>query len=114
MKNTFKFLRDLVSTLHQNGFDHDFTFSGNEILWVQQKKFMRAGDFAVLEWHWLYKEGKKVKNVLVLGLSALPQGTKGILIVNSKNGHSQQPPILMGKFNELISELMNDSIITTN
>jgi hypothetical protein len=114
MKNTFTFLKNLVSILHQNGFDHDFTFSGNEILWVQQKKFIRAGDFAILEWHWLYKEGKKAKKMLVIGLSALPQGAKGILIVDPKNGHSQKPPILIKKFNELIGESMNDSIITTN
>ena len=114
MKNTLTFLKNLVSTLHQNGFDHDFKFAGNEISWVQQKKFIRAGDFAILEWHWLYKQGNKSKDLLILGLSALPQGAKGVLIVDPKSDRSHRPPILIRKFNEAIGESMNDSIITTN
>jgi hypothetical protein len=108
------FIENLILLLHRKGFDHDFKLAGNDLLWVQEKAFLRAGDFSVLEWHRLYKKGKKTEDKIVLGLSVLSQGVKGILIVDPKASRSKRSRILTKKFNELIIESLPKFIIAIN
>jgi hypothetical protein len=36
---------DAISDLHKKGFENDFQLSGNDLFWVQENLFIRAGVF---------------------------------------------------------------------
>jgi hypothetical protein len=43
--------RAAIIGLHENGFTEDFAFSGNNILWVQQRVFLSPEEVTVIELH---------------------------------------------------------------
>jgi hypothetical protein len=96
---TNSLIPNLIISLHQRGFEDDIELAGHEFLCVQQKTFVRFEDLSILEWHRLYKEGRKKEEALVLGLSAESQGVNGILIVDYRNARSKLIHKLLTRFN---------------
>jgi hypothetical protein len=111
---TNSLMPNLIISLHQRGFEDDIELVGHEFLCVQQKTFVRIGDLSILEWHRLYKEGRKKENVLVLGLSAESQGVNGILIVDFRNARSKLIHMLVNRFNQFSIESLSSFEFATN
>lgn len=89
---------DAIDDLHRQGFTNDFQLVGNDLLWVQGKIFIRAGEFSILE----YFKIKDAKNneLLVFGILAPYHNIKGILLDHYKSYTNITPPVLLKKLNE--------------
>src|SRR3954454_22462180 len=72
---------DAISDLHQRGFTNDFQLFGNDLLWIQEGFFIRAGEFAILEYHRVNSTDDNGKNELnVFGIFLPYHDIKGILL----------------------------------
>jgi len=72
--------QDAVYGLHRNGYTHDFQIAGADLLWIEEKVFVRAGDFVIDECHQFTDHSRKGEDIIVLGVVALSHNIKGILI----------------------------------
>jgi hypothetical protein len=97
---TYSNKTDAISDLHRQGFTNDFQLIGNDLLWVQGKSFIRAGEFSILE----YIEISDFKNIMnefiVFGIIAPYHNIKGILLNHYKSYTDVTPPVLVKKLNE--------------
>ena len=92
---------DAIYDLHKRGFSNDFQLFGNDLLWVQENVSIRAGEFAIIEYHKI-RGSKYDKNELnVFGIIAHYHNIKGILITHTKSDSDCTPPVLIKKLNEL-------------
>jgi hypothetical protein len=71
---------EAVVGLHQKGFIHDFQFNGTNLLWIQEKISIKAGDFSMLEVHEFSDNGKDQNVSVIYGVLATEHNIKGILI----------------------------------
>jgi hypothetical protein len=72
--------QDAIYGLHRNGYTDDFQIAGNNLLWVQEKVFVCAGDFVIDECHQFTDHSRKGEGIIVLGVVAPCHNIKGILI----------------------------------
>jgi hypothetical protein len=80
MRNNVKKQRAIID-LHEKGFTDDFQLIGNDLLWVQEKIYLRSEDFLVLEGYKFVSRGKSVTSSdIILGIHSLGHNAKGILI----------------------------------
>ena len=93
---------DAIYDLHKKGFSNDFQLLGNDLLWVQENVSIRAGEFAILEYHKISGSKYDKNDLIVFGIIALYHNIKGILIRHNKNGADHTPPVLIKKLSELI------------
>jgi hypothetical protein len=101
MKN-YSNAADTISDLHRKGFVNDFQLSGNDLLWIQERFFIRAGEFTILEYHTIPAAGNNSQDELVVfGIVAPYHNIKGILLKHYKSYTNNTPPILVKKLNEL-------------
>ncbi len=91
---------DAISDLQMQGFTNDFHLSGNELLWVHENLFIRAGEFAILEYHKITDPGNNMNELVVFGISTPYHNIKGILLSRFRN-YGIPPPMLVKKLNEL-------------
>ena len=78
--------------LHESGFTEDFVFSGNDILWVQQKVLLLPEDITLIEF---YRFGSTAANEMcIFAVIANYFCAKGILITNHKNCKNKNVPII--------------------
>jgi hypothetical protein len=90
-----------VADMHQRGFIHDFHLFGNDLLWVQEKIFIRMGDFAIIEHHRFFNSRSKRMEAVVFGVVSNYYQVKGILL-NDYASHTRRiPPVIVKKLNEL-------------
>lgn len=69
--------------LHESGFTEDFVFSGNKVLWVQQKVLLLPEDITLIEF---YRFGNAAGNEMhIFAIIAKCFCAKGILITHHKN-----------------------------
>jgi hypothetical protein len=92
---------DAISDLHKKGFANDFHLSGNDLFWVQENLFIRAGEFTILEYHKIPGSKKRMDEFVVFGIIAPWHNIKGILIHHYKTYTNSTPPVLIKKLNEL-------------
>jgi hypothetical protein len=91
---TYSTIADAIYELHQQGFTNDFQIAGNDLLWIQEKFFIRMGEFAIVEYH-------KIEEFIVFGIIALHHNVKGILLSNYKKHSRMMSPVLVKKLNEI-------------
>jgi len=92
---------DAISDLHKKRFANDFHLSGNDLFWVQENLFIRAGEFSILEYHKIPGSKTKMDELIVFGIIAPHHNIKGILIHHYKNYTNNTSPVLIKKLNEL-------------
>jgi hypothetical protein len=92
---------DAISSFHKKGFENDFQLLGNDLFWIQENFFIRAGEFSILEYHEIHRSKSNVDEIAVLGIVALYHNIKGILIHHYKDYTNSTPPVLLKKLNEL-------------
>ena len=92
---------DAISDLHKKGFANDFHLSGNDLFWVQENLFVRAGEFSILEYYKIPGSKTKMNELVVFGIIAPWHNIKGILIHHYKSYTNSTPPVLGKKLNEL-------------
>ena len=111
---------DAISDLHEKGFTHDFQLFGNDLLLVQEGIFVRAGEFAILEYHKIKSGTNDGEEEIVFGVAAPYHHIKGILLNHYKGHTDGTPPVLVRKLKEMNQEdqekqsgsLMNSSDLT--
>ena len=92
---------DAISDLHSRGFTNDFQLVGNDLLWIQEGVFVRAGEFSILEYHQIMLPKKNMNKEIVFGIVAPYHNIKGILLNHYKSYTEVTPPVLTKKLKEL-------------
>jgi hypothetical protein len=98
-KYTVKY--EAVIDLHERGFSEDFKLVSNDLLWVQEKKIIPAGDFSIREYHHFYDDISKRTGIIIFGVEALYQNIKGILINHYQGFASATYPSMKKKLKEV-------------
>ena len=98
---TYSNRTDAISDLHEKGFTYDFHLIGNDLLWVQEKLFIRAGEFSILEYFKISDAKNKMNDFIVFGIIAPYHNIKGILLSHYRRHTKVMPPVLVKKLNEL-------------
>ena len=84
---------DAIYDLHRKGFSNDFQLFGNDLLLVQENVSIRAGEFAILEYHKISGSKYDKNEFIVFGIIALYHNEKGILIIHNKGDIDNTPPL---------------------
>ena len=100
-----------ISDMHERGFTSDFQLFGNDLLWVQEKKFIRAGDFAIIECHHFWNPASYQFDLVLYGIIATHYNMRGILFQNGTSQAGVQPPVIVKKVNELREKVLYRSNI---
>jgi len=98
---TYSNSAEAVIDLHAKGFTNDFQLFGNDLLWVQEGIFVRAGEFAILEYHEINVKKNRKREQVVFGIIAPYHNIKGILLNHYSSYTNRTPPVLVKKLNEL-------------
>ena len=99
--NIYSNRTDVISDLHERGFTNDFQLIGNDLLWVQEKLFIRAGEFSILEYFKINESSNKQDEIIIFGIIALYHNIKGILLDHYKSYSDVTPPVIVKKLKEL-------------
>ena len=99
--NIYSNRTDVISDLHERGFTYDFQLVGNDLLWVQEKLFIRAGEFSILEYFKISDSSNKQDEIIIFGIIALYHNIKGILLDHYKSYSDVTPPVIVKKLKEL-------------
>lgn len=94
-------ITDIISDLHRRGFTNDFQLVGNDLLWVQENLFIRAGEFSILEYFKISDSKNDMNEFIVFGIVAPYHNIKGILLNHYRSYTNVTPPVLVKKLNEL-------------
>lgn len=90
-----------IIRLHELGFTEDFVLFGEELYWIQEKLFLRQTEFTlVLCLEVNYPNAVRHEELVILGVHALPFGTKGILM-NHYTFSQSSPPVITRKLSEM-------------
>ena len=91
---------DAIIDLHSQGFTNDFHLSGNDLLWLQEKRLIKVGEFAILEYHKINEVAGEFDKCVILGIFCLYHNIKGILLRRFKTFSHDLPPVLIKKIKE--------------
>ena len=91
---------DAISDLHHNGFTNDFQLVGNDLFWVQGDIFIRAGEFAILEYYKITRTDKSLDELIVFGIIAPYHNIKGILLNHYRSYSNTTAPVIVKKLKE--------------
>ena len=97
---------EAVADMHHRGFSNDFQLFGNDLLWVQEKIFVRMGDFAIVEYHKFLNPRTKRTDAMVFGVVSFHYHVKGILLNDYACYSKCTPPVIVKKLNELNKSLV--------
>ena len=92
---------EAICDLHDKGFTNDFQLFGNDLLWIQEGVFVRAGEFAIVEYYKIPPTKSNSDETVVFGIVAPYHNIKGILLNHYKSYSGITPPVLVRKLNEL-------------
>ncbi|GAB2825783.1 hypothetical protein [Ferruginibacter profundus] len=95
--------QDAIFGLHQNGYNYDFHISGNDLLWVQKKILVRAGDFFITECYHFIEGSQKQNGIIILGIIAPCHSAKGILIRHYTSNVLKIPPVILKKLKDMLT-----------
>ncbi|MES1215284.1 MAG: hypothetical protein ABUT20_07200 [Bacteroidota bacterium] len=102
---------DAISDMHRDGFTNDFQLFGNDLLWIQEGFFIRAGEFAIIEYHKVNTPGSgHGEDLLVFGIFLPYHNIKGILLSHYNSYTQKTPPVLVKKLNEWEAVKANESV----
>lgn len=94
---------DAIYGLHKSGYTHDFQIAGNDLLWVQEKIFLDAGNFVIDQYHKFSDDEIEGRGIIVFGVVAAFDAVKGILIRHYKRGGLKVPPAKCRKIQKSLS-----------
>ncbi|MEO6314090.1 MAG: hypothetical protein ABIU63_12585 [Chitinophagaceae bacterium] len=97
---------DAVADMRERGFDGDFELVGNDLLWVQQKTFIRMGLFTIIECQRFWHPAVHSTDLILLGVIALHHNVRGILLVDYASHPNGCPPVIAKKMNELNQKVL--------
>jgi hypothetical protein len=92
--------QDAIDNLINRGYTHDFVLFGTDLLWMQQKIFIRGNDFSILECHQLAHPDGQDEDLVILGVLAISVNIKGILL-NHYSYNEGKPEIIISKLNKM-------------
>jgi hypothetical protein len=95
--------REAICDLHERGYTNDFQLVGNDLLWLQEKFFIRAGEFSITECYRFCNPLQNEPELVVFGVIALFYNAKGILINHYTSYTLTTPPVIEKKLNEMFS-----------
>jgi len=90
-----------IAGMHKRGFTNDFQLFGNDLLWIQEKTFIRTGDFSIMEYHWFRNESKKGTDTILFGVFSHHHNVMGILLNDYACYSAKTPPVIIKKINEM-------------
>lgn len=96
---------EAVMDMHERGYTNDFQLFGNDLLWVQEKTFIRTGLFAILEYHRLWNPAAEDNGLVLLGVISAHHSVRGILFINFLSYPGGFPSVIVKKINELNQKL---------
>jgi hypothetical protein len=79
-KDNYITISDAISDLQARGFLWDFSVVGNKLLCAQEKCYVGAEDFDVLEMYWFPGSGSGSNEIIVYAIELLSRPLKGILL----------------------------------
>jgi hypothetical protein len=88
--------QDAIYGLHKKGYSNDFHLFGNDLLWIQKKIFIRAGNFSIEECHRFRHPEQEGKEVIVFGIVATKYNAKGIML-NDYASYTVKTPAVIEK-----------------
>jgi len=92
---------EAIEDLHRRGFNNDFQLFGNDLLWVQEKIFIRMADFEIAEYHHLLLPQSTRTDSIVFGVISNHHHVKGILLNDYSAYILKTPSVIEKKINEL-------------
>lgn len=96
---------EAVIDLHERGFTEDFQLLGTNLLWIQQKIFLRQKDFSIVECHsFIESMGKET---IIFGVIARGLVASGILINQYKSYTDKKSVAVHSKLKKMGSSLLN-------
>lgn len=96
---------EAIIDLHERGFTEDFQLSGNDLLWIQRKTFVRQKDFSIVECHSI--SDSPGKETFILGVITNGLLASGILMNHCKSHSDKTPAIIHRKLKKMGSGLLN-------
>ncbi len=91
---------EAIIGLHQKGYCEDFVLFGDELFWIQEKKFIKHNDFSILECHSFGHPNGQIDDLVIFGVASPCQSVKGILM-NHYTYTSRSPGIIVSKMNKI-------------
>ena len=73
---------EAVTDMHERGYTSDFQLFGNDLLWVQEKTFIRMGLFAIIEYHRFWNPAAQDTDLVLLGVISTYHNIRGILFID--------------------------------
>ena len=93
--------QDAIAGMQQRGFTNDFQLFGDNLLWVQEKMFIRMGDFTIVEYHRFFDRQTKSGEAIIFGVVSYHHHVKGILLNDYASYTTRTPPVIVKKLGEL-------------
>jgi hypothetical protein len=78
--NNYQGVVEVISDLQLRGFCWDYSVAGDKLLCAQEKCYLSAGEFKVLETYSFEIRGRKNKTIAVCAIEPLDRPWKGILL----------------------------------
>jgi hypothetical protein len=92
---------EAIIDLHERGYCEDFQLVGNDLVWLQGKKLIRAGDFSISEYHIFFDSKPLRTSLIIFGVVAFYHDIKGILIHHYKRYPFSIAPVIRKKLNDI-------------
>jgi hypothetical protein len=96
-KNNYCSIIDAISDLQTRGFLLDFSLIGNKLLCAQEKCYLGADEFDVLEMYRFHAGGLTRDEAVVYAIESFSRPLKGILLNSGYQTTAQMPTILTRK-----------------
>ncbi|MEO5888853.1 MAG: hypothetical protein ABIQ31_01310 [Ferruginibacter sp.] len=96
---------EAVIDMHIRGYCDDFELFGNDLLWIQEKIFIREKEFVIQECHYLHFENGLQKEVILFGVIAINYNVKGILMNHYSTYTPDTPVLIVRKIRDLFCRL---------
>ncbi len=97
----YQFPNEAICDLHEKGYTCDFQLVGNDLFWIQEKIFVRAGDFSILHCHRFPQTNPNEPDTVIFGIAAHGHNVKGILLNHYTSYTDKTPPVIKKKLLEM-------------
>jgi hypothetical protein len=96
-KDSYYNIIDAISDLQGRGFFLDFSLIGNKLLCAQEKCYLDAEEFEVLEMHSFHTGGLTRDETVIYAIESFCRPLKGILLYSGCHTKAVVPTILSRK-----------------
>jgi hypothetical protein len=73
---------------------------GHDLLWIQKKIFVRAGEFSIIECHRFERCPQSNTDIVIFGILTLAYHAKVILLNHYSSYTTKTPPVILKKLKE--------------